>query len=93
MKKTLQLSSLVFPVTIDEEVKEISLDSLIYDEEIMDARCGVCKLTFITNQVVVFCPNCENLFHKEHLSDWLKQKPLCPFVAIILAHNSNSVLN
>lgn len=77
-EKELQLSSQAFPVSMDEKVIVISLDSLIYDEEILHERCGVCKLTFITNQVVVFCPNCENLFHKEHLSEWLKQKPYCP---------------
>ena len=82
-ERPLQVSSQVFPITIDNEEIEISLGSLIYDEEILDERCGVCKLTFNQGQVVIFCPHCETLYHKDHLTNWLQTSNHCPICKFI----------
>jgi hypothetical protein len=77
-ERALHVTSQLFPIIIENEEIEVCLGSLIYDEEILDEKCGICKLTFNQGQTAIFCPNCETLFHKDHLTNWLESANHCP---------------
>lgn len=53
--------------------------SILFQEELkVDDFCGICKLSLRDNQEIYFCPKCQNLFHEEHLIDWLLTNQNCP---------------
>lgn len=54
------------------------LEELEFTGEIKRQRCSICKLRLKKNDDVLSCPQCESLFHKEHLVRWLKEIPECP---------------
>ncbi len=78
ISEQLDLSQHKISVTTKDEKRIVSIDSLIYDEKILSERCGICKLTFNQGQLAVFCPQCETLFHKDHLKNWLQTTKHCP---------------
>ena len=41
-------------------------------------KCAICKIEVSTNGVFVECPVCNNVFHKDCLSKWLKDNKTCP---------------
>ncbi len=82
--RNLDVSSQVFPIIIDNKEIEITLESLIFDEKILDERCGICKLTFNHGQIAIFCPQCETLYHKDHLINWFQTNNHCPICQYII---------
>ncbi|HUU78133.1 MAG TPA: RING finger domain-containing protein [candidate division Zixibacteria bacterium] len=44
----------------------------------VDDFCGICKLSLRDDQEIYHCPKCQNLFHEEHLIDWLLTNQNCP---------------
>jgi len=54
------------------------LEELEFTGEIKRQRCAICKLRLKKSDEVLSCPQCESLFHKEHLVRWLKEIPECP---------------
>lgn len=50
----------------------------IYDGEVQNEKCSICKLNLRKKQQIVQCNKCLNLFHKKHLEDWLEKKDSCP---------------
>ena len=49
-----------------------------FDGIIEDKYCSICKLELREKQRVLQCPYCENLFHKEHIEEWLQNNTKCP---------------
>jgi len=39
--------------------------------------CGICKLTFSFDDLILQCPHCFTLFHDAHLIEWLAAKSSC----------------
>lgn len=54
------------------------ISELQYNGEIEGKKCAICKLTLEKDDVILFCPECETLFHEEHLLDWLADHNDCP---------------
>jgi len=54
------------------------IKELEYIGEIEGKVCAICKLTFRANDTILACPQCESLFHKEHLIEWLSIDNECP---------------
>ena len=54
---------------------------LEYKGETEGKVCAICKLQFGDDQKILFCPNCESLFHEEHLLNWLSLNSECPVCA------------
>ncbi|NHJ86423.1 MAG: E3 ubiquitin protein ligase [Asgard group archaeon] len=46
--------------------------------------CLICKLEIRNKQQIYQCPNCESLFHREHLEEWLATSKKCPVCNLIL---------
>ncbi|TET27314.1 MAG: hypothetical protein E3J70_12170 [Candidatus Heimdallarchaeota archaeon] len=42
------------------------------------STCLICKLEIRQNQATKQCPNCDSLFHKNHLLNWLEEHNNCP---------------
>ena len=40
--------------------------------------CSICKLELRENQKIFMCTFCKNLFHKEHIFEWLENDNECP---------------
>ena len=57
------------------------IHGLEYKGETKGKICVICKLPFGNNQKILFCPNCESLFHEEHLVSWLSNHTNCPICA------------
>lgn len=51
---------------------------LEYKGETEGKVCPIYKLYFSDNQKILYCPNCESLFHEEHLLEWLSKNNDCP---------------
>ena len=51
---------------------------LEYRGEIEGKVCAICKLTFRENDIILSCPNCQSLFHENHLLEWLEINDRCP---------------
>lgn len=54
------------------------ISELEYIGEIKGQKCAICKLILEEDDEIVFCPECETLFHEEHLLDWLTDHNDCP---------------
>ena len=55
-----------------------ALNALIYKKKVSKERCQICKLEMSGKDVIVQCPICDTLFHKEHFIDWMVNKRSCP---------------
>lgn len=64
----------------ERENKGIILsNSLLFQGKLnVNDFCGICKLSLREDQKIYRCPNCQNLFHEEHLIDWLLSNQNCP---------------
>lgn len=47
-------------------------------EEHVDKLCSICHTHFITESRVVIIPNCNHVFHKSCIEEWVKYKQDCP---------------
>ena len=54
------------------------LEELVFTGELKKEKCSICKLRLKQSDEILQCPQCESLFHKEHLVRWLKEIPECP---------------
>lgn len=54
------------------------ISELEYNGEIKGKKCAICKLVLEEDDEILFCPECETLFHEEHLIDWLIDHNDCP---------------
>ncbi|MHA1186981.1 MAG: RING finger domain-containing protein [Candidatus Heimdallarchaeota archaeon] len=50
----------------------------MFTGEIKGKSCAICKLKMQKGQEVLCCPQCNYLFHKEHMMEWLKISSYCP---------------
>lgn len=60
------------------------IKKLTYKEQIKEEKCSICKLELRKNQDILQCPECQALFHKEHLIDWLETKKDCPVCHVVI---------
>lgn len=70
-------------ITIRDTTLGVSINSYLYDGKIRKEKCGICKLVLTSDDNIVQCSKCKNLFHKEHIESWLqtnKQCPICNFL-------------
>ena len=51
---------------------------LEYTGKSKGAQCAICKLSFKDSKKILFCPECNSLFHREHLISWLQKNSNCP---------------
>ena len=61
-----------------EEVIKLVLEPVVFQGDLENQVCSLCKKDVKEGHVVLICPRCASLFHHDHLLDWLKDNPLCP---------------
>ena len=54
------------------------IEEMIFNGETKGKSCAICKLKIDKNQEILCCPQCNFLFHKEHMIEWLKISAYCP---------------
>jgi hypothetical protein len=52
--------------------------ALLYEGEITEEKCAICKLAIEVEEYVMQCPECQSLYHGEHLVEWLIEQGTCP---------------
>lgn len=67
----------------DKDIDLTNLDwrktkALLFQGEFTDRVCAICKLPFQEEDYILACPNCESLYHGEHLIEWLVSNGKCP---------------
>jgi len=62
-----------FVNTISKTLTEIN-----FPNEDSQRTCSICKLEIKPHHTALKCPNCNHIFHKEHLLLWFKSTCLCP---------------
>ena len=63
---------------VEQKKREKNIERLIYKGNIEGKVCAICKLDLRKKQKIVACPQCQTLFHKEHLEEWLEKEEKCP---------------
>jgi len=63
---------------VEQKKKEKNLERFVFKGDIKGKICKICKLDLRKKQKVVACPQCQSLFHKEHLEEWLEKSQNCP---------------
>ncbi|MFX0015101.1 MAG: RING finger protein [Promethearchaeota archaeon] len=48
------------------------------------SECCICRRTISKNEEIVVCPNCQTIYHRTHLSLWLKIRKKCPICKNII---------
>ncbi len=74
-KDTLQQTTTLTGSSIETSINNIGSWSWV---ERKPSICMICKLPLKDTQDISRCPMCHNLFHAEHIFEWLKVKGKCP---------------
>lgn len=65
-------------ISIVDTSSHISINSFIFEGKAGKEKCGICKLAFTSGDIIIQCPNCKKLYHKEHLESWFQTNKHCP---------------
>jgi len=74
-KDTLQQTTTLSGASVESSINITGSWSWV---ETKPTVCMICKLPLKKTQEISRCPMCHNLFHAEHIFEWLKVKGKCP---------------
>ena len=57
--------------------QEYDIKAIVFEGETKEV-CQICKLELRKDQMMLKCPSCEKMFHKNHLEEWLVKTDECP---------------
>ena len=63
---------------------------IIQRQTLKNRECCICRQTITKNEEIVVCPYCQTLYHRIHLSLWLKIRKTCPICKNIIRSCSQS---
>ena len=63
---------------------------IIQRQTLRNRECCICRRTISKNEEIVVCPDCQTIYHRKHLSLWLKIRKKCPICKNIIRNCSQS---
>ena len=58
--------------------QEYEIKAIVFEGGISGEKCQICKLELRKDQIILKCPSCDKLFHRNHLEEWLQKTTECP---------------